>query len=151
MSCTLNSTVSSLHRCRVGLSHLLALPLCERGSTRRGREFDTLLFHLSTLNSSLCDSDVNPLAPICIGMDYNANINWIVAGQPEGRRLNIIKSFYVKFERKIPALVEEFCNYYAHHQNKTFIGWCATNLRSEAGKWKMSILAILCDTMKSTF
>ena len=67
------------------------------------------------------DKDINPLAPICIGIDYNANINWIVAGQPEGRRLNIIKSFYVKFERKIPALVEEFCNYYAHHQNKTVV------------------------------
>ncbi len=67
------------------------------------------------------DKDVNPLAPICIGMDYNANINWIVAGQPEGRRLNIIKSFYVKFERKIPALIEDFCNYYAHHQNKTVV------------------------------
>ena len=67
------------------------------------------------------DKDINPLAPISIGMDYNANINWIVAGQPEGRRLNIIKSFYVKFERKIPALVEEFCNYYAHHQNKTVV------------------------------
>ena len=52
---------------------------------------------------------------------FNANINWIVAGQPEGRRLNIIKSLYVKFERKIPALVEEFCNYYAHHQNKTVV------------------------------
>ena len=25
------------------------------------------------------DSDVNKDAPICIGMDYNANINWIVA------------------------------------------------------------------------
>ena len=70
---------------------------------------------------SRTDSDVNTLAPICIGMDYNANINWIVAGQPEGRRLNIIKSFYVKFERKIPALIEEFCNYYAHHQNKTVV------------------------------
>ena len=67
------------------------------------------------------DKDINPLAPICIGMDYNANINWIVAGQPEGRRLNIIKSFYVKFERKIPALIEKFCNYYAHHQNKTVV------------------------------
>ena len=77
----------------------------------------------------------------------------------------------MKFERKIPALIEEFCNYYAHHQNKTvvyyydttalganyavneqaFIGWYATNLRNEAGKWKMSILATQCDTMKSTF
>ena len=67
------------------------------------------------------DADVNPHAPICIGMDYNANINWIVAGQPNGRRLNIIKSFYVKFERKITALIEEFCRYYANHQNKTVV------------------------------
>ena len=33
------------------------------------------------------------------GMDYNANINWIVAGLPDGRKLNVINSFYVKFER----------------------------------------------------
>lgn len=32
------------------------------------------------------------------GMDYNANINWIMAGLPDGRKLNVI-SFYVKFER----------------------------------------------------
>ena len=71
--------------------------------------------------SSLCDSDVDPDAPICIGMDYNANINWIVAGQPRDRRLNVIKSFYVKFDRKIPALVEDFCRYYAAHRNKTVV------------------------------
>lgn len=67
------------------------------------------------------DSDVNPEAPICIGMDYNANINWIVAAQPSGRRLNIIKSFFVKFERKIPALIDDFCTYYQTHHNKTVI------------------------------
>ena len=67
------------------------------------------------------DKDLNPFQPICIGMDYNANINWIVAGQPSGRRLNVIKSFYTKFERKIPALVDDFCRYYAHHQNKTVV------------------------------
>ena len=65
--------------------------------------------------TSQADRDVNPDAPICIGMDYNANINWIVAGQvsegpwpatghqsgqPSGNRLNVLKSFYVKFERK---------------------------------------------------
>ena len=73
------------------------------------------------ISTSLGDSDVNLDAPIAIGMDYNANINWIVAGQPTGRRLNVIKSFYVKFERKLPALVEEFCNYYATHRNKTVV------------------------------
>jgi hypothetical protein len=74
----------------------------------------------TSLNSD-ADADVNPLKPICIGMDYNANINWIVAGQPEGKRLNVIKSFYVKFERKIPALIDDFCRYYENHQNKTVI------------------------------
>ena len=70
---------------------------------------------------SRADADVNRLAPICIGMDYNANINWIVAGQPSGGRLNVIKSFYVKFERKIPALIDDFCRYYAAHENKTVV------------------------------
>lgn len=77
-------------------------------------------YDLSTLDAR-ADKDVDPDAPICIGMDYNANINWIVAGQPRDRRLNVIKSFYVKFERKIPALVEDFCRYYAEHRNKTVV------------------------------
>ncbi|MBO5626798.1 MAG: hypothetical protein J5953_13555 [Prevotella sp.] len=81
-------------------------------------------FQSSIFNSQLdsrADRDCNPLAPICIGMDYNANINWIVAGQPSGRRLNVLKSFYVKFERKLPALIDDFCQYYAFHQNKTVV------------------------------
>lgn len=83
---------------------------------------DTLGFDydFSALDSR-ADKDVDPDAPICIGMDYNANINWIVAGQPRDRRLNVIKSFYVKFERKIPALIEDFCRYYSSHRNKTVV------------------------------
>ena len=80
--------------------------------------------HFSAIGAQMdsrADKDTDPNAPICIGMDYNANINWIVAGQPSGRRLNVIKSFYVKFERKLPALIEEFCSYYAFHKNKTVI------------------------------
>ena len=77
-------------------------------------------YDFSTLNAR-ADKDVDPDAPICIGMDYNANINWIVAGQPRDRRLNVIKRFYVKFDRKIPALVEDFCRYYAEHRNKTVV------------------------------
>ncbi len=70
---------------------------------------------------SRADKDLDTFKPICIGMDYNANINWIVAGQPVGRRLNVLKSFYVKFERKIPELIDDFCNYYLHQRNKTVI------------------------------
>lgn len=96
-------------------------------SVESGEDFDAPSGSaaLSALHSPLStcksDADVNPLAPICIGMDYNANINWIVAGQPRNRRLNVIKSFYVKFERKIPALVNDFCRYYAEHRCKTVV------------------------------
>lgn len=72
-------------------------------------------------DSSISDSDVDPDAPLCIGMDYNANINWIVAGQPLGRRLNVIKSFYVKYERKLIEIVDDFCRYYAGHRRKEVI------------------------------
>lgn len=96
-------------------------------SVESGEDFDApsgsaaLSALRSPLSTCKSDADVNPLAPICIGMDYNANINWIVAGQPSGRRLNVIKSFYVKFERKIPALVDDFCRYYAEHRCKTVV------------------------------
>jgi len=71
--------------------------------------------------SSLQDGDVNRELPICIGMDYNSNINWIVAGQQEERRINVLKSFYVKYERKLPELVDDFCYYYRFHQCKEVI------------------------------
>ena len=69
------------------------------------------------------DHDLNRYAPICIGMDYNANINWIVAGQPDemNHRLNVLKSFYVKYERKLPALIADFCLYYARHEERTVV------------------------------
>ena len=83
---------------------------------------DSLGFHPAAgAIDSRADADVDPDAPICIGMDYNANINWIVAGQPRGRQLLVIKSFFVKFDRKIPALVDDFCRYYATHRNKTVV------------------------------
>ena len=82
------------------------------------------LSNFSSLHSSLdcrTDADLDPMAPLCIGMDYNANINWIVCGQTRGNRLNVLRSFYVKFERKIPALIADFCTYYAPHANHSVI------------------------------
>lgn len=74
-------------------------------------------------DSSLSDADVKTFDPICIGMDYNANINWIVAGQPDPakKKLNVIRSFFVKYERKLVELVLDFCKYYRHHLNKTVV------------------------------
>lgn len=79
---------------------------------------------------SLHDADVDPNAPICIGMDYNSNINWMVCGQPNGNRLNIIKSFYVKYERKLKELVQDFCKYYRHHKRKEIVFYYDTTALS---------------------
>ena len=33
------------------------------------------------------DADLDRDKPICIAFDFNANINWLVAGQPDRNRL----------------------------------------------------------------
>lgn len=71
--------------------------------------------------SSLMDADVDPKKPICVAFDYNANINWLVAGQPRGRKLLVLKSFFVKYERKLNELVDDFCKYYRYHSNKRVV------------------------------
>lgn len=71
--------------------------------------------------SSLQDGDIDHNAPISIAMDYNANINWIVAGQQQGNRLMVLKSFYVKYERKLVELVNDFCKYYRYHKCKQVV------------------------------
>lgn len=71
--------------------------------------------------SCLMDADLDPDQPLCIAFDFNANINWVVAGQPRGRQLMVLKSFFVKFERKLEALVDDFCKYYRHHRTKRVI------------------------------
>lgn len=71
--------------------------------------------------SSLMDADVDPNRAICVAFDYNSNINWLVAGQPQGQHLRVIKSFYVKYERKLNELVADFCQYYRNHKCKKVI------------------------------
>lgn len=84
---------------------------------------DSLEYQFDKLKEPSClmDADVNPEKDICIAFDYNSNINWLVAGQSEGRKLRIIKSFYVKYDRKLNELVDDFCKYYRHHKRKRVI------------------------------
>lgn len=67
------------------------------------------------------DGDLLRGEPIFISFDYNANINWLVAAQICDRRINILKSFYVKYERKIRELVDDFCEYYKFHDRREVI------------------------------
>lgn len=69
----------------------------------------------------LLDGDLDLKAPISIAFDYNANINWLVAGQRSGSTLKVLKSFYVKYQRKLRELVDDFCNYYRAHLLKEVV------------------------------
>ena len=71
--------------------------------------------------SCLMDADVDPTRQICIAFDFNANINWLVAGQPQGHELKVVKSFFVKYDRKLNELVDDFCKYYRHHKAKKVV------------------------------
>lgn len=72
---------------------------------------------------SRSDGDIIAEAPLCVAFDYNNNINWLVCGQPdeERRRLNVLRAFYVKYERKLRELIGDFCAYYAHHRTREVI------------------------------
>jgi hypothetical protein len=71
--------------------------------------------------NSLQDADCNPNEPLCIGMDFGTAINWIIVGQEikARKQFNFIKDFYVKPPKTFLNCVEDFCNYYRHHKNKT--------------------------------
>lgn len=84
---------------------------------------DSLDYNFNAIAKSGClqDGDLDMASPICIAMDYNANINWIVAGQQQDRYMKVIKSFYVKYERKLIELVKDFCIYYQAKLKKEVI------------------------------
>lgn len=67
------------------------------------------------------DADLQANNPICIAFDYNANINWLVAGQVDGIHFRTLKSFFVKYERKLREVVDDFCRYYRPHRVKEVV------------------------------
>lgn len=72
---------------------------------------------LAERNDCRLDADCIMDLPLYIALDYNANINTLVVGQVYERdgvqAVNIIKSFYVKNERKLRELISDFSHYYA--------------------------------------
>lgn len=85
---------------------------------------DSLNFDMEKLRKVDCrmDSDLDQEQDLYIAFDANANINWLVVGQP-GRdmKLRVVKSFYTKYERRLPELVEDFCRYYEPFRHKQVV------------------------------
>lgn len=80
---------------------------------------------------SRMDADVDPDRPLCIAFDANALINWIAIGQDNLRgEARLLKSIFVKYEEKLPTLLDKFIAYYEYHRCKevnfyydsTFVG-----------------------------
>lgn len=69
----------------------------------------------------LSDGDIDPDVPLAIALDYNANINWIVTGQRVEPEIRTLSSRYVKFNRKLRALCEDWCGYYKYIVNKDVV------------------------------
>lgn len=87
------------------------------------------------------DSDLDPRLPIIISFDANENINWMVCSQV-GRdgKLRVLKSFFVKYERKIPELIDDFNDYYQYHMRRQVIFYYdATFLPQNYGTHNLNI------------
>ena len=87
------------------------------------------------------DSDLDPRLPIIISFDANQNINWMVCSQV-GRdgKLRVLKSFFVKYERKIPELIDDFNDYYQYHKRRQVIFYYdATFLPQNYGTHNLNI------------
>ena len=68
------------------------------------------------------DSDLDAQLPLIIAFDANANINWLVCGQGgKDGKLRVLKSFFVKYERKIPELLDDFNDYYRYHRRRQVV------------------------------
>lgn len=85
---------------------------------------DSLGYDMDKLRHVDCrtDGDIDLTAPLWVSFDANANINWGVVGQPGAdMKLRILKSFFVKYERRLPELVDDICMYYGPLKHKEVI------------------------------
>lgn len=70
-------------------------------------------FEKLKVNDCRLDADVDSNIPLVIAFDANANINWLVVGQAgNDNQIRVIKSFFVKYERKMQELLDDFIAYY---------------------------------------
>jgi len=84
----------------------------------QGLDYD---FEKAQAESCAQDADVDLSRPIRVAFDYNANINWLVCSQRSGVKSLGLKSFYVKYQRKLRELVDDFCEYYRIHLTREVV------------------------------
>ncbi|WP_343524388.1 terminase family protein [Pedobacter sp.] len=91
-------------------------------------------------HGSLNDGDVDRKRPLDVAFDGGSTLNCMVVGQEHSDEYRIVKSLYVKGNKRLPELVDDFCKYYERHEKKevtfyydhTFVGTDATTIFSNA-------------------
>ncbi len=82
---------------------------------------DSLEYNFNKLADKDCrhDADLNAKAPIDVSFDYGGKINNLVCGQLSKNHIRVLNSMYSLTPKMISDLVDQFCNYYRFHKNKS--------------------------------
>lgn len=67
------------------------------------------------------DGDMDWDKPLCIALDYNANINWLACGQGDDKIIRTLSSFFVKGTKRTGDLLEKFSEYYHVRNNRDIV------------------------------
>lgn len=82
--------------------------------------FETYDFKRLQEHTCFLDLDIDPKQGLNIAFDYNARINWVVTGQKGNingvERLMVLSSMFVKDERKLRELCDDWATYYEPHR-----------------------------------
>ncbi len=76
---------------------------------------------ISSKLSCAADGDIDLSQPLYIACDYNANINWVITGQPQRKKMKTLSSFYTKHEQKLRAVIRYWAEYYSDHPVKEVV------------------------------
>ncbi len=83
---------------------------------------DGLNFKIGDKQDCRMDADVVPDKPLIIAFDANANINCLTVGQVgDDNKLRAVRSMYVKYERKLLELCDDFNAYFKYQRNKNIV------------------------------
>lgn len=113
---------------------------------------DSLDYDMGRIQELDCRQDADMIhdKPLYIACDYNANINWLVVGQPDYEKgtLHIIKSFFVKGEKRFKALLDDFAQYYRLRSNRDIIYYYTnTALQGAYAISGETFADFVCDTL----
>lgn len=82
---------------------------------------DKLKLHKGEARNCYSDSDIDHSKPLEIACDFGANINLVIVGQREHKKIKILKYIYVLHPGLIKDAIEQLCQYYSPSRNRSIV------------------------------